>query len=162
MLFESLFSVVEACVSDILQSVSDIRQPSLRDMKVAAASILHLERQIRQMQQIIPDLLHFAKEIWDKASREYDLLQCKLICAMRLIKAMLLQSAAIALHKNSVQEKKAVENNSNSVYRELRVVEGWLSFHVWSRHILWAFSLLASWNDSMFSKLIYLWSNNRF
>lgn len=93
-------------------------------MKLAAASTLSVERQTYELQDTIPDVIRILRAVYTKLLKEAEILAHDCNFASRLAKQLRLLSKAIALSKETAEERKAVENNSLSVVRELNFIGG--------------------------------------
>lgn len=98
--------------------------PTFHEMKLAAASTLSVERQTYELQDTIPDVIRILRAVYAKLLKEAEILTHDCNFASRLAKQLRLLSKAIALSKETAEERKAVENNALSVVRELNFIRG--------------------------------------
>ncbi|CAG9529496.1 unnamed protein product [Cercopithifilaria johnstoni] len=96
--------------------------PTFHEMKLAAASTLSVERQTYELQDTIPDVIRILRSVHNKLLKEAEILTHDCNFASRLAKQLRLLSKAIALSKETAEERKAVENNALSVVRELNFI----------------------------------------
>uniref|UniRef100_A0AAF5Q345 IkappaB kinase n=3 Tax=Wuchereria bancrofti TaxID=6293 RepID=A0AAF5Q345_WUCBA len=94
-------------------------EPTFHEMKLAAASTLSVERQTYELQDAIPAVIGILRRVYAKLLKEAEILAHDCNFASRLAKQLRLLSKAIALNKETAEERKAVENNAHSVVREL-------------------------------------------
>uniref|UniRef100_A0A915Q4F5 IkappaB kinase n=1 Tax=Setaria digitata TaxID=48799 RepID=A0A915Q4F5_9BILA len=98
------------------------RDPTLHEMKLVAADTLSVERQTYELQDAIPDIIQILHVVRVKLLRETQILTHDYDYANRLAKQLRLLSKAIALNKETTEERQAVENNAQSVVRELNFI----------------------------------------
>uniref|UniRef100_A0A0R3S1W6 IkappaB kinase n=1 Tax=Elaeophora elaphi TaxID=1147741 RepID=A0A0R3S1W6_9BILA len=96
--------------------------PTFHEMKLAAASTLSVERQTYELQDTVPDVIRILRAVYAKLLKEAEILTHDCNFASRLAKQLRLLSKAIALSKETAEERKAVENNALSVVRELNFI----------------------------------------
>lgn len=93
-------------------------------MKLAAANTLNVERQTYKLQDAVLDVIRILRAVYAKLLREAQILSHDCDFASRLAKQLHLLSKAIALSKETIEERRAVENNAHSVVRELNFIGG--------------------------------------
>ncbi|VDK64459.1 unnamed protein product [Onchocerca ochengi] len=97
-------------------------EPTLHEMKLAAANTLNVERQTYKLQDAVLDVIRILRAVYAKLLREAQILSHDCDFASRLAKQLHLLSKAIALSKETIEERRAVENNAHSVVRELNFI----------------------------------------
>ncbi|KAM3722892.1 Inhibitor of nuclear factor kappa-B kinase subunit epsilon [Dirofilaria immitis] len=97
-------------------------EPTLHEMKLTAANTLNVERQTYELHDTVLDVTRILRAVYAKLLREAQILTHDCDFASRLAKQLRLLSKAIALSKETIEERRAVENNAHSVVRELNFI----------------------------------------
>lgn len=83
-----------------------------------------MKRQTHELQNAMLDVIGILRAIHVKLLKEAEILTHDCSFASCLAKQLRLLSKAIALNKETVEERKAVENNAISIARELNFIRG--------------------------------------